>query len=645
MSQTLNLTKDCFHFVLTFVDVISTSVPHIYISALPLSPKTSIVHDLYKQYACALVKVVQGLPISWDPFLATKYCEQGSYPEAAWSLCSRFVAVSDNPSGIIKIHDGATLEHIKIFEPPENFNHQLMQQKLGFSPDGHTLTQLGRGKLISWDFQTGSLVSIIHAGELGANSHEFTHSIDGKMLAIASKYKNPTTINTYDLISGAHKYPCHVPEGYISAPIWTHGEFLHLVTVRQGFITIWQAAFTLVHTLEMVETFPTPDEVADVTEISKNDGLLFFPALSQLALTVQDVVFVWGVQDSRILLKYKFISPGNHPADKAFSPNGHFFSCSCFTQTYIWRRSPAGYVLHQILALPSVVPYVSFSPNEESIIVCGPSTTHLWHTKEENLSLPNALNDENGEEIILAFSPNEVLAASAHTMGDTVTIFNIQSGDLQLTIDTDLRVQCLGVAENIVVVSSEEIIMWNLPVENCINARASIDDSIHTTIFCCPEFILISISPDLCHIATVVKSELSYDVQIYDTYTGGQVGVVKTGFTGSDAFLWVALDEHEVWCECWEIGEGWEITEHSNSGIAKLKPLDIIECPPQLSPYESRCGYKVTNDGWILSPTKERLMWLPHHWRSIWNFRRWSGRFLGLVHRGLPEVVILECPE
>ena len=94
-------------------------------------------------------------------------------------------------------------------------------------------------------------------------------------------------------------------------------------------------------------------------------------------------------------------------------------------------------------------------------------------------------------------------------MGDTVTIFNIQSGDLQLTIDTDLRVQCLGVAENIVVVSSEEIIMWNLPVENCINARASIDDSIHTTIFCCPEFRLISISPDLCHIATVVKSELS----------------------------------------------------------------------------------------------------------------------------------------
>ena len=38
-------------------------------------------------------------------------------------------------------------------------------------------------------------------------------------------------------------------------------------------------------------------------------------------------------------------------------------------------------------------------------------------------------------------------------------------------------------------------------------------------------------------------------------------------------------------------------------------------------------------------------MWLPHHWRSSWNFRRWSGRFLGLVHEELPEIDILECPE
>ena len=545
------------------------------------------------------MRVVQGLPISWDPFLATKYCEQESYPKAAWSLCSRFIAVSDSNSGIIKIHDGATLEHIKAFEPPENFNHQLIERKLGFSPDGHTLTQLSPRKLISWDFQTGSLVSIIHAGELDTYyDPQITHSIDGRMLAVSGRYKNTTIFNIYDLISGTHKYSYHVPEGCLIVTIWTHGEFLRLVTVRQGFITIWQAAFTLVHTLTMVETLPAPDELVDITEISENGYVLFSPALSQLAFTVQDVVFVWDAHNSRILLKHKFMLPGGGwAAEILFSSNGLFFSCQAGAQNYIWRRSSDNYILHQILLLPSELPHIAFSPNEESIVVLGSSRIHLWHTEDENLSLPSVPADESGKEIILAFSPNEVLAASAHDMEDVVTIFNLQSGDPQLIIDIDLRVQCMGIAENIVVVSREKIIIWNLPAENCINARASVDDSIHTTMFDCPEFKSMSISSNLSRIAIVAELDLSYNVQIYDTYTGSQVGVVKTSCTEKNAFLWVALNEHEVWCEWWENREGWEIIEDSNSGIAKLKPLEITECLLQLSPYDSRCGYKVTNDG------------------------------------------------
>ena len=599
MSQTLNLTKDCFHFVLTFFDVISASAPHIYISALPLPPKTSIVHDLYKQYACALVKIVKGLPISWNPFLATKYCNQDSYPEAAWSPCSRFIAISDSDSGIIKIHDGATLEHIKTFEPPENFNHQLIERDLGFSPDGHTLTQLSPGKLISWDFQTDSLVSIIHAGELDTyNDLQFTHSIDGRMLAVSFRYNNTTILNIYDVVCRTHKYSYHVPEGCLIVKIWTHGEFLHVVTVGQGFITIWQAAFTLVHTLAMVETLPAPDEVVDTIETPEEGCILFSPALSQLAFIVQDVVFVWDAQNSKILLKHKFMLPVGDWADEVlFSSNGLFFSCKVGAQNYIWRRSSANYILHQILLLPSGLPHITFSPNEESIIVLGSSRIHLWHTEDGNISLPSVPTDESGKDIILAFSLNEVLAASAHDMEDVVTIFNLQSGDPQLIIDTDLRVQCMGIAENIVVVSREKIIIWNLPAENCINARASVDDSIHTTMFDCPEFKSMSISSNLSRIAIVAELDLSYNVQIYDTYTGSQVGVVKTSCTEKNAFLWVALDENEVWCEWWENREGWEIIEDSNSGIAKLKPLEITECLLQLSPYDSRCGYKVTNDG------------------------------------------------
>ncbi|KAF9778414.1 hypothetical protein BJ322DRAFT_974668, partial [Thelephora terrestris] len=46
-SPMLDLVNDCFKFVTTFFEVISESAPHVYHSALPLSPHTSIVQEKY----------------------------------------------------------------------------------------------------------------------------------------------------------------------------------------------------------------------------------------------------------------------------------------------------------------------------------------------------------------------------------------------------------------------------------------------------------------------------------------------------------------------------------------------------------------------------------------------------------------------
>ena len=56
----------------------------------------------------------------------------------------------------------------------------------------------------------------------------------------------------------------------------------------------------------------------------------------------------------------------------------------------------------------------------------------------------------------------------------------------------------------------------------------------------------------------------------------------------------------------------------------------------------SNHDYEVTDDGWVLSPSRKRLLWLPHRWRSKEEHRRWDGRFLGLLDGQLAEVVILE---
>ncbi|KAF9644482.1 hypothetical protein BDM02DRAFT_3150283, partial [Thelephora ganbajun] len=48
---TVELANDCFRFVTGFFEVIEESAPHIYHSALPLSPQTSIVRKLYGPHA------------------------------------------------------------------------------------------------------------------------------------------------------------------------------------------------------------------------------------------------------------------------------------------------------------------------------------------------------------------------------------------------------------------------------------------------------------------------------------------------------------------------------------------------------------------------------------------------------------------
>ena len=90
---------------------------------------------------------------------------------------------------------------------------------------------------------------------------------------------------------------------------------------------------------------------------------------------------------------------------------------------------------------------------------------------------------------------------------------------------------------------------------------------------------------------------------------------------------------------------GWQVIENSESGAINLLPLSPSKSPSVAPPWQSSRGYEVTDDGWILSSTRKRLLWLPHRWRSDERSRTWNGQFLGLRHRELRDIVILEFLE
>jgi hypothetical protein len=59
------IAADASRFSLTFADVISASAPHIYLSALPFAPPSSLVSKLYRDQFPQTIKVLHGERVKW----------------------------------------------------------------------------------------------------------------------------------------------------------------------------------------------------------------------------------------------------------------------------------------------------------------------------------------------------------------------------------------------------------------------------------------------------------------------------------------------------------------------------------------------------------------------------------------------------
>ena len=205
----LEFAEDCFYFVTTYFEIIEASAPHIYHSALVLAPKKSIVRERYESHAHPFVRVVHGLPTSWDVNIATASCLR-QIILIVWSTCNKFIAFRDNFE-TVAVLDSATLQQLQTLKSPRDIS---LNCGLIFSPDSRILTcYSGNYKepfVISWDLQTGTVVGVItwQGQEWDIREHvndsetaTITYSKDGKMVGVLHCYRNvdgydnPITIN------------------------------------------------------------------------------------------------------------------------------------------------------------------------------------------------------------------------------------------------------------------------------------------------------------------------------------------------------------------------------------------------------------------------------------------------------------------
>ena len=605
----------------------------------------SIVRRLHESHAYPLMRVVQGVPLLWDPVVSTKLRCYAQLVSLSWSPCGKFIAAPTYSIGI-QILDAVTLKQLKSFIPPKDFAILLT-----FSPKGDLLTWFGdeSGVFITWDFLTGVLVSEIPVGEMaGEIPCSITYSQCGTMFAVLFKH-HKTAIGMYDVLSGELIY-CHPIEQPVASTIWTHGEFLQFATLGTESITIWEVGFTAKYPPTEVESLPVPNN------FNPSKYFFFLPTLFRLVFVPETEisVHIWDTHHSKFLLNSVDIIRPNY---MTFSPDGHFFAYTTDVgEIHLWEEASTGYILHQKL-IPGPrgrfsTSDILFSPNGQSVIVSSGSTLHLWHITHSTApsNIPIQAVEYTGWPI-LGFSTDKSLAVTAQLADNVVTVLNVKSSTPQLIINTGMKVYGLRVVgDTIVVVGSDMIVTWKLPmVDDTLNARANLNDSVQATKFNHPTPQVLSqiysalVSPNFNYIALIGEGVgTAKGLIIYDVTTGKHL--TSTPLQVEDN-VWFTLDGHEIWSTTSEGYKGWVIIKDGESNITKLECLDLAKVPSGGFPWKSTLGNQVTDDGWILGLSRKQLLWLPHHWRFHERWGVWDGQFFALLAGWLPEVVILELLE
>ena len=676
-SPMLELANDYFRFVTGYFEVIRASSMHIYHSALLSAPKNSVVQKLYRSHTSPLIRVVHGVPISWDTNAAAITRPSEIY-SATLSPCNRFIAILWCYPETMEILDAVTLQKLQTLQLP--FNNCKKIWKFIFSPEGQISTCViyedwSSVSVVNWDLQTGGVINTIKHQVQGANDNLITatsiaYSADGKIGVYCHRgYSRITEIIVvvYDITTGSQPHFHQVSTNHWTfGSIWAQEEFLQFTTLQGMDITIWEVGFASDAVPVQIETLPIPGDFVDDRFLVRH-----FPTPCRLILASMVGVTVWDPQSSKPLLSCTDLKFDDW---MTFSSDGHLFACATLgSEISLWKESPTGYVLYAKPQLSTRNPNLLLSPNGESITAFGGRMVWSWHM--EGLSThPSSYSTQAIERtekflqvppwnFIMDFSPDKVLAVTARQGDNMVMVLNLQSGVLQSTINVDSEVYGLWVnGDTVNVVCHWKVITWNLSTGYHVpSVKMGLEGSPWTRDFDSfyPHYwgnhINVSISPNFHHIATT-SGQGAY---IYNASTGMCLAqILSPGSTlwfppdGQD--LWSVMDNgqafvqrsDDIWdggnviAQCVRLKEqhayGWQYDKYDGTSFG-------FNHPPKGFPWASSFGYQVTNDWWILSPDGKRLLMLPPPWQSPYTMQRvWKGHIVALLHCELPEPVILD---
>jgi WD40 repeat protein len=192
--ETVAFVKDAIKFVNAFGSVISQSVPHIYMSALPFAPATSEIARQFLPYFPQTLFVETGRAHTWPAIQSVLEGHIGAVMSVAFSQDNKRI-VSGSLDNTIRVWDAETGDVVSgPFEGLSGFVNSV-----AFSQDGKHIVSGSSDKTIRvWDAETGDIVSGPFEGHSGfVNSVAFSQN--GKLIVSGS---SDNTIRVWDAETG-----------------------------------------------------------------------------------------------------------------------------------------------------------------------------------------------------------------------------------------------------------------------------------------------------------------------------------------------------------------------------------------------------------------------------------------------------------
>ncbi|KAF9067642.1 WD40-repeat-containing domain protein [Rhodocollybia butyracea] len=371
-----NFAKDAVKFVIAFAPVISHSVPHIYLSALPFAPSKSKVKKQFSSLLVQTVDIQSTVGGQWPRLQATIESHSGNVRSVTFSPDGNRIA-SGSSDMTVRVWDAHTGE--LIIGPFTG--HKKRVNCVAFSCDGENIVSGSNDKTVCvWDAQTGKIIGVPLIGHTDI-VFSVCFSPHGKKIVSASQDK---TVRIWDWDEHS--------EGNVVAMV-----IEHTTSVR---------------------------------------AIAFAPNRDQLVVsgTMDGLVQVWDTQTGK-LVTGPLKGHSQYVRSIAFSLDGKHIVSLSHEAVHVWDARMGTEIIAVPTPMGSKAYSVAFAPNREHIVVGYDDTMlRIWNVQTGALvSAP--IDGHTGAVLSVSMSPDGMRIVTGS--GDkTIRVWDAHQ-DLSMTHQVD----------------------------------------------------------------------------------------------------------------------------------------------------------------------------------------------------------------